>query len=63
MAKKRMDLSNAISSEWDLALHEILKMVGGCPHQRNTNGQIMIGFGDGHVSGLGAPFVRYLVHC
>lgn len=60
--KRKMDLSNALQSEWDLALQEILKMIDGLPHKKNSNDNIYIGIGDGRVCGAGAPFARYIIH-
>ena len=63
MQKRRLDLKNAIRSEWDRAVHQVLRMMGGACHQKkDASSKIFIGIGSSPVKGQAGPFVRYMIH-
>ena len=59
--KLRLDLKEAIRSEWDRAIHQFLLMFGGASHLKATS-NVVIGFGNAPVKGHAGPFVRYLIN-
>ena len=61
LQKRRLDLKKAVRSEWDRAVHQILKMFGGTSHLK-AQGNVVIGIGSSPVKGHAGPFVAYLVN-
>jgi hypothetical protein len=60
--KKKMDLRNALWSERDRAVHQILKMLDGRADLKcSEKDQVLIGFGDGKFKGSGGRFIRYVI--
>lgn len=62
MMCKRMDLRNALRSEWDRAFHELVKMAKGMCHlKKDPSAQVFFFFGLGDVGGHGGPCIRFLI--
>lgn len=60
--QRKMDLRNALWSERDRAVHQILTMVGGSSHaHRDPTVDVNFGFGHAQVKGEGGRFVRFLI--
>ena len=63
MQKRQLDLKNAVRSEWDRAVHQILKMFGGASHLKaQAQSNVVIGIGSSPVKGHAGPFLAYLVN-
>ncbi len=61
--KLRLDLKKAIRSEWDRAVHQVMRMFDGACNlrQEDSSSKVMIGIGNSPVKGHAGPFVRYLI--
>ena len=63
MQKRQLDLKNAVRSEWDRAVHQILKMFGGASHLKaQAQSNVIIGIGSSPVKGHAGPFLAHLVN-
>ena len=63
MQKRRLDLKKAVRSEWDRAVHQILKMFGGASHLKaQAQSNVVIGIGSSPVKGHAGPFLAHLVN-